>query len=81
VHYRCSCRSRGLSEWPLHRVDGGSGRQQAAAISKNIESVPTHRLGYRIIIRVDDDNARFYFFAPGTMSVWQVGAGFVRGEA
>jgi hypothetical protein len=69
------------SRRPLYRVDGRIRPSTAAAISENTESIPTHRLGYRIAIRVDDDNARFCFFAPGTMPVWQVGASFVRGEA
>jgi hypothetical protein len=51
-----------------------------ALTGRDTESVPAHRLRYRIIICVDDDNARLYFFMPGTMLSRQVGAGFVRSE-
>ena len=46
----------------------GGRRITPSAVGANIEAVQPHRLGYRIIIRVDDDNARYYFFAQGPCS-------------
>jgi hypothetical protein len=49
--------------------------------SNDVETVPAHRLRYRIITRADDVNAWFNLFAPRAMFVWQVGSVCVRGEA
>jgi hypothetical protein len=56
-------------------------RQPALTVGRNEESIPPHRLPYRIIICVDDDNAGFCFLAPRAKRGRQVGARLVRGEA
>jgi hypothetical protein len=43
---------------------GIGGPSAVAPTGKNEEPIPPHRLRYRIIIRGNDEDARFYFLAP-----------------